>query len=105
MAIFRLSFPCLVMFVKAVLCPPPPLLHVLVSEVLAVNIRSNPRIKGLSLPNVPRSLSPISQYADDTSLVVTSDYAILACFEVYHLYERGSWSKLNRSKSRGLWPV
>ena len=70
---------------------------------MAVNILYNPRIKGLSLPNVPCSLSPISQYADDTSLVVTSDYAIRACFEVYHLYERGSWSKLNRSKSRGLW--
>ena len=31
-------------------CPLSPLLYVLVSEVLAVNIRCNPRISGLSLP-------------------------------------------------------
>ena len=31
-------------------CPLSPLLYVLVSEVLAVNIRANPRIVGLSLP-------------------------------------------------------
>ena len=45
--------------------------------------------------------SPISQYADDTSLVVCSDDAIRACFEVSDVYERGSGSKLNLSK--GLW--
>ena len=39
-------------------CPLSPLLYVLVSEVLAVNIQANPRITGLSIPG---SLSPISQ--------------------------------------------
>ena len=48
-------------------------------------------------------LSPISQYADDTSLVVCSDDAIWASFEEYTIYERGSGSKLNMSKSTGLW--
>ena len=33
-------------------CPLSPLLYVLVSEVLAVNISANPLIKGLSLPGV-----------------------------------------------------
>ena len=32
-----------------------------------------------------------------------SDDAIRACFEVYDVYERGSGSKLNLSKSKGLW--
>ena len=45
--------------------------------------------------------SPISQYADDTSLVVCSDDAIRACFEVSDVYESGSGSKLNLSM--GLW--
>ena len=84
-------------------CPLSPLLYVLVSEVLAVNIRANPLIKGLSLPGVSQPLSPISQYADDTSLVVCSDPAICAVFQTYDLYERGSGSKLNMSKSKGLW--
>ena len=47
-------------------CPLFPLLYVLVSEVLAVNIHCNPRISGLCLPG-SAPLSPISQYADDTS--------------------------------------
>ena len=84
-------------------CPLSPLLYVLVAEVLACSIRANPRIKGLCLLGSSDPLSPISQYADDTSLVVVSDDAIRACFEVYDVYERGSGSKLNLSKSKGLW--
>ena len=72
------------------------------SEVLAVNIRCNPRISGLSLPGSP-PLSPISQYADDTSLILSSDDLIKAAFETYDLYEKASGSKLNCSKSKGLW--
>ena len=71
-------------------CPLSPLLYVLVSEVLAVNIRANPRIEGLTLPGSSSPLSPISQYADDTSLVVVSDDSIRAIFEVYAVYEKGS---------------
>lgn len=84
-------------------CPLSPLLYVLVAEVLACSIRANARIKGLSLPGSSDPLSLISQYADDTSLVVCSDNAIPACFEVYDVHERGSGSKLNLSKSKGLW--
>ena len=58
-------------------CPLFPLLYVLVSEVLAMNIRCNPRISGFALPGVP-PLSPISQYADDTSLIMPSDDSIKA---------------------------
>ena len=83
-------------------CPLSPLLYVLVSEVLAVNIRRNPRISGLSLPGFP-PLSPISQYADDTSLVLTSDESIRAVFETFAQFEAASGAKLNRSKSKGLW--
>ena len=84
-------------------CPLSPLLYVLVTEVLEVNIHANPRIKGLTLPGRSQALSPISQYAHDTSLVVITDDSIVACFETYDLYEKGSGSKLNLSKSKGLW--
>ena len=83
-------------------CPLSPLLYVLVSEVLAANIRSNPRIPGLCLPN-STVVSPISQYADDTSLICTSDGAIKAVFETYASFEEASGAKLNQSKSKGLW--
>jgi len=74
-----------------------------VSEVLAVNIRANPCVIGLSLPKSSDPLSPISQYTDDTSLVVCSDDSIRACLETYALFEKGSVAKLNQSKSKGLW--
>ena len=84
-------------------CPLSPLLYVLVPEVLACNIRANPCITGLSLPGSSQPQSLISQYADDTSLVLSSDASIKASFETYALFERGSGSKLNLSKSKGLW--
>ena len=83
-------------------CPLSPLLYVLVSEVLAVNIRCNRRISGLCLPG-SSVFSPISQYADDTSLILSSDDAIKAVFESYALFEKASGARLNQSKSKGLW--
>ena len=84
-------------------CPLSPLLYVMVAEVLACKIRSHPDISGLSLPGSAVPLPPLSQYADDTSVVVMSDDAITATFEVYDLYERGSGAKLNLAKCKGLW--
>ena len=56
-------------------CPLLLLHYALVSEVLVVNIHCNPHIPGLCLVSVffCLLLSPISQYADDTSLILTSD--------------------------------
>ena len=74
-------------------CPLSPLLYVLVSAVLALNIRANPHIEGLTLLRSSSPLSPILQYADDTSLVVVSDASIRAIFEVYAVYEKGFGAK------------
>ena len=76
-------------------CPLSPLLYVLVAEVLACNMRSNGFISGLSLPGSLSSLPVVSAYTDNTTLVVSSVPAILAVFDVYSLYERGSGAKLN----------
>lgn len=84
-------------------CPLSPLLYVLVAEVLACNIRANPRIVGLSLPGSTSPLPVISQYADDTSLIVTTDDSIKATFDTYSLFEKGSGARLNQSKCKGLW--
>lgn len=69
----------------------------LVVEVLACSIRCHPDISGLTLPGMSIPLPPSSQYADDTSIIVTSDRAIVATFKVYDLYQQGSGAKLNLS--------
>lgn len=84
-------------------CPLSPLLYVLVAEVLACNIRGNSNVPSLSLPGLLSPLPCLSQYADDTSVIACSDQAIVSVFDTYDLYERGSGSKLNLSKSTGLW--
>ena len=71
-------------FVKAVLCRPFSTLW------------------WLTLPGSSVSLPLLSQYADDTSVVVSSNAAITATFDLYDLYEQGSGAKLNLSKCKGL---
>ena len=84
-------------------CPLSPFLYVLVSETLAVNIRCNPRVPGLCFPGVPLVVSPVHQYADDTTLILSTDNSIKAVFDIYSLFEKASGSRLNQSKSKGLW--
>lgn len=84
-------------------CPLSPLLYVLVAETLAATLKACPRIKGLSLPAPLSSPSFLSQYADDTSILVITDDSILAVFEVFDRYELGSGARLNLKKCKGLW--
>ena len=84
-------------------CPLSPLLYVLVAKTLAVNIQSNPRIPGLCLPGVPFVVSPVHQYADDTTLILSTVGSIKAVFDIYSLFERAWGSRRNQSKSKGLW--
>ena len=84
-------------------CPLSPLLYVLVAETLAATLKACPRIKGLTLPAPLQSPSFLSQYADDTSILVTTDDFILAVFDVFDRYELGSGARLNLKKCKGLW--
>ena len=83
--------------------PLSPLLYVLVVEILASNVRAHPSIPGIVLPGSSSPLPVISAYADDTSLVLSTNLAISAVLDVYRLYENGSGAKLNLSKCEGLW--
>ena len=76
-------------------CPLSPLVHVHTMEVLAVNIRAHPAIKGLVLPHSQDPLPVLSLYADDTSVISTSDAATVAVFDTYSCFEAGM----------GLWPL
>ena len=83
-------------------CPLSPLLYVLTMEVLAVNIRCHSDIRGI--PLLGHGILPVlSLYADDTSVVVTSDKAVAAVFKVYSDFEKGTGSKINLDKCEGLW--
>ena len=82
--------------------PLSPLLYILVAEVLACNIRANSSISGLQLSHSPVTLSCVSAYADDTTLVVNLIHAIMVVFQVYSVYEEGSVAKLNLAKREGL---
>jgi len=45
----------------------------------------------------------VSQYADDTTLVLANDYLIRRAFNLINVFERGSGSRLNPKKTEGLW--
>ena len=51
------------------------------------------------IPGVPLVVSPVHQYADDTTLILSTDDAIKAVFDIYSLFEKASGSRLNQSKS------
>ena len=72
-------------------------------EVLAASIRAHRDIVGLSVPGFAAPLTVLSLYADDTSVIVASERAIEAVFLVYASFKRGSGSRLNLGKCKGLW--
>ena len=81
-------------------CPLSPLLYVLMAETIASAIRNDPHIDGFSLPG--RRCIKLCQYADDTSIVVMSDFSLEAVFKLFQRYERASGAKLNVTKTHGL---
>ena len=83
-------------------CPLSPLLYVLVAETLACSIRADTSLNGLYLPASMLQMK-ISQYADDTSVVVVDDYSIDRLFCLFKNYSNASGAKLNVSKCHGLW--
>ena len=61
-------------------CPQSPLLYILVTELLACNIRAHSSISGLRFPHSSIPLSCVSAYADDTTLVDTSTRTSIVIF-------------------------
>ena len=84
-------------------CPLPPLLYVLNMEVLASNIRASPSVQGITLPGMSTPLPVLSLYADDLSVITSSERAVEEVFHIYARFESGSGSKLNLDKCEGLW--
>ena len=64
-------------------------------------IRNCKDIRGVRLPGSSKE-SKISQYADDGNLTLV-EYSITKAFEIVHIFEKGSGSKLNCDKTEGMW--
>ena len=77
-------------------------LYVLTAETMAINIRQNPRIHGIQPPDSQEELK-LSQYADDTTLLLSDDQSTDEVFNTFDLYKRASEEKINKGKCKGLW--
>ena len=84
-------------------CPLSPLLYCLVVETLGQIIRNDDLTEGIRIPGSPNTQNKVSQYADDTTLILANDFSVNRAFNLINVYERGSGSKLNKTKTEGLW--
>lgn len=70
--------------------------------ILTAEIRSNPTIRGLYTPDGQHEVK-LSQYADDTTLLLRDNDSINNTFHCLNQYEWASGAKINRAKCKGLW--
>ena len=90
-------------------CPISAYLYVIVAETLAHTIRIDTQIKGFKLPKLlppsPTEQVKVSQYADDTCVVIAynqSQQSLTRLYEKFELYQKASGSKLNTSKCKAF---
>lgn len=88
-------------------CPLSPLLYVLYMEPLAAAIRADANIQGFLIPGSGGLRVKLSQYADDTTLLLDNDACLCRSLEVFQDFGRVSGAELNLTKSKvkffGLW--
>lgn len=80
-------------------CPLSPLLYVIFIEPLAELVRRDKIIRGIHIPGGKGQLLKISQYADDTTLFLTTERGIERAVELTEIYGKASGSKVNVDKS------
>ena len=85
-------------------CCLSPLLFVLCIEPLAIKIRSDNSIRGISLP-ITGELLKISQYADDMSAYLTDDDSIQIFLILFDLFGLASGSTLNFATFHTLFAI
>ena len=82
-------------------CPLSPYLFILAAEVMAKAIRNNTNIKGISVNNQEVK---ISQYADDTTLILDGSLKSLSySLDLLDGFGKFSGLKLNDKKTEALW--
>jgi len=83
-------------------CPLSALLYVLCIEPLAEAIRKDPLFDGFKIPAAKEEIR-LSQYADDTNTIVTSERSIETTLSWFCVYGKASGAKINENKCKGLW--
>ncbi|MCP3925856.1 MAG: reverse transcriptase family protein, partial [Desulfobacterales bacterium] len=81
-------------------CPLSPLLYIIVSEIFAISVRKNKNITGITIKNVEFK---ITQYADDTTIILQGEKSITSTFDCVQDFEMASGAKINKEKSKGIW--
>lgn len=85
-------------------CPCSSLLFIIAVEIMANNLRTSKKIKGIEikLDNKTHHLK-ISQLADDTTLFLKSKNEIKEALNIIEIFGSFSGLKLNRNKTEGIW--
>ena len=80
-------------------CPISALLFIIVVEILAIKIRSNDAISGLSIQD---TTFKISQYADDLTLILSDLQSVSSSINTIKQFSKVAGPKLNLDKTEGL---
>lgn len=81
-------------------CPLSPSLYVLVIEIFAIALRTNPNIVGFKVGG-ERIVS--LHYADDATIIITQNRCFKEVIKEIQDYELASGAKVNYGKTQGLW--
>ena len=76
-------------------CPLSGMLSVIAIEVLAQKIRRSKMIKGIEIEFNGSQEIKLSQYADDTTALLSDSESVMQLFELLDLFERCSGLKIN----------
>ena len=80
--------------------PLSPYLFVVVVETLAIAIRQNTAIKGIS---IGKEETKLLQYADDTTAVLSDRDSAHVLLNLLDVFRKLSGLKINTSKTEGMW--
>ena len=83
-------------------CPLSPLLYAICAEGLACLIRNNNNLRGIATPKGETCVKLV-QHADDTNIFIGDENEFDILENTLDTYCKGSGSKLNVHKSKGLW--
>ena len=83
-------------------CCLSPLLYVLCLEPLFIKIRNDNDVKGFQIPGRAEE-QKISAFADDSNFSLQDDKSVQKVIDYFEYFGKASGSKLNKSKSMGLY--
>ena len=82
-------------------CPLSGTLFVIAMELLSQCIRRSKEIKGITIQE--NKEVKLSQYADDTTVLLSDVQSVFNLFDLLSLFEKCSGLKINQTKSEMLW--